>query len=80
MDSADTTTAQVNWLDILERGVWTFVEGFLASLPVISAFADIAALQTEHIFANAAIVGGGGSLISFVKNLARERLEARRVR
>lgn len=75
MDAADTTIAQVNWLDILERGLWTFVEGFLGSLPVISAIAD---LQTEHLFANAAIIGGGGAVISFLKNLARERLEARK--
>lgn len=65
----------INWLDILERAVWTFVEGFLSSLPVITAITD---LQAGHLFANAAIVGGGGSLISFVKNLARERLENRR--
>jgi hypothetical protein len=77
MTTATSENARINWVDILERLLWTFVEGFLGSLPVIATIAD---LQTEHLFANAAIVGGGGAVISFVKNLARERLEARRGR
>lgn len=75
MTDVRAADSRINWTDILERLLWTFVEGFVGALPVISVIAD---LQAEHLFANAAIVGGGGALISFVKNLARERLEARK--
>lgn len=73
--SITVTVAKVDWVDILDKLVWTFVEGFLGSLPVISVIAD---LQTEHLFANAAIIGGGGAVVSFLKNFAKERLAVRR--
>ena len=54
----------INWLDILERAAWTFLEGFLVALPTtISIGMDGAAWKS-------ALVGAAMAGISALKSLA----------
>ena len=61
----------MNWKNILERAAWTFVEGFLVSLPAASGLGlDAAAWK-------AALLGALMAGLSAVKTLAIELLQAR---
>lgn len=59
-----------NWQPIVERGVWTFAQTFLAVLVASGTdYANIATLQ-------AAAIAGGAAVLSFLKNVtvqAREK-------
>ena len=61
---------KLNWQPIVERGVWTFAQAFLAVLVASGTdYVNVATLQ-------AAGIAGGAALISFLKNVtvqAREK-------
>ena len=61
---------KLNWQPIVERGVWTFAQAFLAVLVASGTdYVNVATLQ-------AAAIAGGAALISFLKNVtvqAREK-------
>ena len=61
----------MNWKNIAERAVWTFLEGFLVALPAASGLGlDAAAWK-------AALLGALMAGLSAVKTLAIELLQAR---
>ncbi len=61
----------VNWLNVLERALWTFVEGFLVALPAASGLGlDAAAWKAALL--SAAMTG-----LSAVKTLIVEILQNR---
>lgn len=61
----------LNWLNILERAAWTFLEGFLVALPAASGLGvDAAAWKAALI--SAAMAG-----LSAVKTLVIELLQNR---
>lgn len=61
---------KINWLNILERAAWTFLEGFLVALPAASGLGmDAAAWQ-------AALLGAAMAGLSAVKTLIIEMLQA----
>lgn len=60
---------KTNWLNILERAVWTFFEGFLVALPALGSIGmDSAAWQ-------AALLGAAMAGLSAVKTLIVEMLQ-----
>lgn len=61
----------MNWLDVVERGIWTFVQGAIGTVAVVPVVTDIAAWEAVGV---AALTGGISALISFVKTIAQERL------
>lgn len=61
----------MDWRKILWRAVWTFIEGATGAVPVVTILADV---EGWYIWANAAIVGGIASLVSFLRNLSAEQL------
>lgn len=61
----------LNWLNILERAAWTFLEGFLVALPAASGLGmDAAAWK-------AALLGAAMAGLSAVKTLAIEILQSK---
>lgn len=64
----------INWINILERAGWTFVEGFLVALPAtFSAQMDGAAWK-------AALIGACMAGLSAVKTFLIELLQSRKGR
>ncbi len=64
--------AKINWLDILERAMWTFFEGFLVALPAtFSLGMDDAAWKSA--LAGAAMAG-----LSALKTFAIELVKSRK--
>lgn len=61
----------MNWHDILERALWTALQGALAALPITELITDVSGLKALGI---AALTGAGAALLSFIKTLAQERL------
>lgn len=60
-----------DWLNILERAAWTFLEGFLVALPAASGLGmDAAAWK-------AALLGAAMAGLSAVKTLVIELLQNR---
>jgi hypothetical protein len=64
-----------DWRDILERAAWTMIQSFLAALPPGFVLTDLSAWKMA---AFAGITAGVAFLISVLKNMAKQRLEARR--
>ena len=61
----------VNWLNILERAMWTFVEGFLVALPAtFSVGMDGAAWKAALL---GAAMAGLSALKTFVIELIQEQ-------
>lgn len=61
----------VNWLNILERAMWTFVEGFLVALPAtFSVDMDGAAWKAALL---GAAMAGLSALKTFVIELIQEQ-------
>ena len=60
-----------NWRDIVERAVWTFVQGALGAVTVVPIATDLAGWEALGV---AAATGGIGAVLSFLKTLAQERL------
>ena len=59
----------MNWKNILERALWTFVEGFLVALPVaFSADMDAAAWKAVLI---GAAMAGLSALKTFILEVVR---------
>lgn len=56
-----------NWKDIAERSAWTFVQAAAAVLVAAEAL-NASVLETAGI-------AGVAAVLSFVKNLAKQRLE-----
>lgn len=60
---------KINWMDILERAAWTFLEGFLVALPTtFSMGMDDAALKSAMA---GAAMAGLSALKTFVVDLIR---------
>lgn len=55
----------MNWKNVIERAVWTWVQAFGAALIVV----DVSTARD-------AALAGVAALVSFVKNVAAERLAA----
>ena len=65
---------EIDWLNILERALWTFVEGFLIALPTTLSMdmaLDAAALKSALL--SAAMAG-----LSAVKTLIIEIIQSRK--
>jgi len=62
----------LNWYDILERAGWTFVQSFLGAFPIAGIGTDLAAWKAAAL---SGLAAGVAALISFVKNVAKQRLE-----
>lgn len=63
----------INWMDILERALWTFIEGFLVALPTtLTMGMDGAAWKSA--LAGAAMAG-----LSAVKTLIVDYIKQRKV-
>lgn len=61
----------MNWKNILERALWTFLEGFLVALPAASSLGvDAAAWK-------AALLGAAMAGLSALKTLAIEILQSK---
>lgn len=60
--------ANVNWRNVAERGVWTFVQAAVGTFTVANVF-DVAELKSAGALALAA---GVSALVSFVKNFVVE--------
>lgn len=60
---------KINWIDILERAAWTFLEGFLIALPTtFSMGMDDAALKSALV---SAAMAGLSALKTFAVELIR---------
>lgn len=60
-----------NWQPIVERGLWTFAQAFLAVLAVSGTdYLDASVLTS-------AAVAGGAALISFLKNVTVQARETK---
>lgn len=58
-----------DWINVLERALWTFLEGFLVALPALGSIGmDAAAWQ-------AALLGAAMAGLSAVKTLAIDLLQ-----
>jgi hypothetical protein len=62
-----------DWSDIAERALWTFVQAFLATLPVAGFGTDWAGWLA---FLLSGLMAGIAAVLSLIKNVARQRLEA----
>jgi len=62
--------SNINWRDTAERGIWTFVQGFVGTFTVVNVF-DIAEVQAA---AAAAAAAGIAALISFIKNVVKQNV------
>lgn len=60
-----------NWKDILERALWTFLEGFLVALPVAFTAEMDGAAWKSALFA--AAMAGLSALKSFVLDFVKQR-------
>lgn len=61
----------INWLNILERAMWTFLEGFLVALPAtFSVGMDGAAWKSALL---GAAMAGLSALKTFIIELIQER-------
>ena len=63
------TMKNMNWLNVLERAGWTFLEGFLVALPSLSSIGMEAAAW------KAALLGAAMAGLSAVKTMAIELLQ-----
>ena len=64
--------ATINWMDILERALWTFFEGFLIALPAtFSIGMDDAAWKS-------ALLGAAMAGLSALKTFAIELVKSRK--
>lgn len=60
----------LNWKDILERALWTFVEGALVALPVTFSMEMDGAAWKSLLFS--AVLGGVSALKTFLLDIARQ--------
>lgn len=58
----------MNWRDLLERAVWTAIQGAIAAVSVE------AVLSGDPQAIHAALVGGGAAVLSMLKTVAKDRL------
>lgn len=60
-----------DWKDILERALWTFLEGFLVALPVTFTTGMDGAAWKSALFA--AAMAGLSALKSFILDFVKQR-------
>lgn len=65
-----TYLQNIDWKNILERALWTFVEGALVSLPVTLSMDMDGAAWKSALFS--AILGGVSALKTFILDIARQ--------
>ena len=61
----------MNWHDILERSVWTFVQGFIGAVTAVPLVTDTHGWAAIGV---AGATGGISALLSLLKTVAQERL------
>lgn len=61
----------INWKNVVARAVWTFVQGAIGTITVLPYISDATGWQNV---ASAALAGGIGALLSFIKTLGQETL------
>lgn len=61
-----------DWFDILERALWTFVQGAIGSVTVIPLVADVSQWRAIGI---AALTGGISAVLSFAKTVIKQHVE-----
>lgn len=64
----------IDWKDLLERAIWTFVEGFLVALPVTLTM-DISGVAWKTILFSAALSG-----VSAVKTLILDVIRQNKIK
>lgn len=64
---------KIDWKDLLERAVWTFVEGFLVALPVTLTM-DISGAAWKTILFSAAL-SGVSAVKTLILDIARQHNE-----
>lgn len=63
----------LNWLNILERAAWTFLEGFLVALPAMNGIGTDAAAWKAALLG--ATMAGLSALKTFVVELIQQNKE-----
>jgi len=66
----------IDWKDLAERALWTFVEAALASLPITLSLEMDGAAWKSILFS--AAVSGLSALKTFIIDIARQRLEQKK--
>ncbi len=61
---------KVNWLNILERAAWTFVEGFLVALPATFTVGMDGAAWKSALFA--AVMAGLSAVKTFAVDFVKQ--------
>ena len=61
----------MNWHDIIERAVWTFVQGAVGAITAVPLVTDLHGWEAAGV---AAATGGVSALLSLLKTMAQERL------
>ena len=69
MNERKNKMKNLNWMNILERAAWTFLEGFLVALPSLSSI-GLEAAAWQAALLSAAMAG-----LSAVKTFALELLQ-----
>ena len=71
-ETCDKMSKQIDWINILERAVWTFLEGFLLALPA-SFSLDMDGAAWKAVLFSAAMAG-----LSAVKTFIIEIIQKNR--
>lgn len=61
---------KINWMDILERAIWTFLEGFLVALPATFSISMDGAAWKAALFS--AGMAGLSALKTFVLDVVKQ--------
>ena len=62
--------ANINWIDIVERVVWTAAQAFIATFAAI----DFTNLADVQVAATAGIAAAVAAVLSLVKNVIRQNV------
>ncbi len=60
-----------DWHDVLERSVWTFIQGFIGAVTAVPLVTDTSGWTAVAV---AGATGGVSAVLSLLKTLAQERL------
>lgn len=66
----------MDWKNILERAIWTFVEGFLVALPSLTSLELDGALWKSILLSG--IMGGISALKTFIVELIESKTNKKR--
>ncbi len=64
--------ANINWSDLAERALWTAAQAFLGVFAAVE-LTDVQAVKSAAV---AGLAAAGAALISLVKNVVKQQLEA----